>query len=89
MQKAVIDSFPDIGLEERKFTHITSILFFLLTFVISISKLNFINYFEGPYWSGKTRKNFFLAYARKHSFDPLVAKNWYSVSVDDILKFQV
>lgn len=33
------------------------------------------------YWEhAENRRKFFLDFARDHKFDPLVAKNWYSVS---------
>lgn len=33
------------------------------------------------YWEvAENRRQFFLDFAREHKFDPLVPKNWYSVS---------
>jgi len=59
--RALLDLFPDIGLEESKFT------------------LNRI-------WrDANTRRTFFEECARENHFDPLVAKNWYSQSLREII----
>eukprot|EP00026_Physarum_polycephalum_P001003 Phypoly_transcript_01004.p1 GENE.Phypoly_transcript_01004~~Phypoly_transcript_01004.p1 ORF type:complete len:1224 (-),score=188.92 Phypoly_transcript_01004:75-3746(-) len=35
--------------------------------------------------SAANRRKFFVEYAREHSFDPLIAQNWYDISRDDIM----
>ena len=42
------------------------------------------------FWRSKrNRREFFEDYARRHSFDPLSADNWYHQSHDDILSTKV
>lgn len=41
--------------------------------------------FQGNYWrSIGRRRNFFVEYAAKHEFDPLIPDNWYSITKEQI-----
>jgi len=41
------------------------------------------NYVLARYWTDKVnQRQFFLDYAKQKKFDPLFAKNWYSVSLE-------
>ncbi len=47
-----------------------------------------IYYIEG-YWTDiKNRRNFFIEFARKHKFDPLVADNWYNFNMNSFKGIQ-
>lgn len=45
---------------------------------------------SGKVWFDiKTRKEFFMKFAKERGFDPLIADNWYSVSNDDLVSTKV
>ena len=37
----------------------------------------------------QNRRNFFERFAEARAFDPLVADNWYSIRVDDLMERKV
>lgn len=79
--KALLDVFPDIGLDEQKFRVKNSMS--KGVFAIPYS-------FEGSYWNNReNRKHFFDLFAENRNFDPLVAGNWYKISKLAITKEQV
>ena len=66
--KAILDAFPDIALDERKFIRST-----LLSPLISSSRFLLENY-----WSVvDNRKQLFYEIAKRRKFDPLIPENWY------------
>lgn len=79
---ALASLFPDIGIDKNKFLmlkvprnyKIVSICLFLLIFSI------LARYWKKP----ENRRKFFVDYANKNNFDPLVPSNWYSIKVDDV-----
>jgi len=53
--------------------------------VVHSSFITFTNVYEGNFWKNvDNRRQFFIDFARQHNFDPLHAKNWYSISTDVI-----
>ncbi len=43
----------------------------------------------GGYWNDiNNRRNFFIEFAQKHNFDPLVADNWYNVNMNSFNEAQ-
>lgn len=68
--RAVMELYPDIGLQKDSFSHTPSML---------------SNYFQSIYmlpaalWTTKSsRRSFFDKLAQKKNFDPLIPGNWYS-----------
>lgn len=42
------------------------------------------------YWeSDVAKKNFLITVAKEKKFDPYIADNWYTVTIEDILSVQV
>ncbi len=79
--RAAIQLFPEIGLEETKFTRVKG---------IGVYNRIFPNNKLGGYWHDiQNRRNFFIEFAKKHNFDPLVAENWYNYTVDSFLGLKV
>jgi hypothetical protein len=53
-------------------------------------KKSIIYFFPVGYWSSpQNRRLFFIRYAEKHGFDPLIASNWYSLSFTHLRKERV
>jgi hypothetical protein len=77
-KRAVMDLFPNIGLQEHLFEHASSTSFEIYFY------LKLIYYTEG-YWTNNT-KQFFYAYASTHAFDPNDERNWYNVTAKAIRK---
>lgn len=82
---ALLDLYPDIGLEEHKFN--TSIYLSLLT------KRKFTKIFKGKthkYWNdAANRRKVFDRIAQENGFDPLIPENWYSISRNFIISQKV
>ena len=78
---AVLDVFPDIGLEKHQFKSSMSSIRFLL----SPNHLSFLpNLIFGieKHWADETnQKNFFFAIAEEVGFDPAIAQNWYTIPI--------
>jgi hypothetical protein len=74
ISRALIELFPNIGLKKEKFhskpNHF-SFLYYFINFYIA--------------WNPQNSRQFFEKYAKDHGFDPLIPKNWYSVSYRSIL----
>lgn len=89
MVKALIHSFPDLHLDPSLFDTISSI--FSNSFNTMLLLLTLIYYYvKEKYWNNvDNRKKFFIDYAARNHFDPLVANNWYNVPRDDIIAEKV
>ena len=86
ISKALMDLFPDIGLEEPLLQAHKSI--FLVYFFLCICFAFFVSFFNillAVWKSAENRRNFFEKYAKKKGFDPLDPEPWYNQSKEDIL----
>ena len=86
--------YPNVGFDKTKFYILpgifSSIFSFLFVSFCSFCSILFlfvnIIYVAAKYWQeGRSIKKFFDEFAQKKGFDPLIAKNWYLVSVAEIL----
>ena len=86
-----MDLFPDIGLDEAKFSIVRRMSLTSPFSTLSLSPSPPLplslsidsNTWAWPddYWKQvKNRRRYFEAFAREKKFDPLVAENWYSIS---------
>ena len=97
--KALMQVFPEIGLKEIKFRFAPSICFTFIFLTTTNSLFHFLYFFSSSfllfsffveeYWSIGRKRELFCQYARQHSFDPLVAANWHSISIYSILMYKV
>lgn len=69
--KALVDLFPDIGIERKKMWP-KCMLFYLFFLFNSIDVISSAAWHEAKY-----RRKFFEIYAKENEFDPLIAQNWY------------
>ena len=86
--RALLDVFPDIGLDQTKFTIVPRKLLSSTSPSLSSPLLSFslllISFFvilskSDHYWKNvDNRRNFFIEVARSKGFDALVAQSWYS-----------
>lgn len=66
---ALLECFPDIGLDSSKLSWSQGIVLFVSTNVYLLRTVS---------WkSPDKRRQFFLDYAANHNFSPLMADNWY------------
>ena len=89
VSKALLEAFPNIGLEKSKFawTKCTS-LSPRLSFFIILS-LSLILFYIVSWHTTESRRIFFERYAEQQGFDPLNPDYWYSQSRDKILAVKV
>ena len=85
--QALLDLFPEIGLEKLKFRGI----FFLYS---PQSPIYFCACIFNPLKSGswhkkESKRNLFISYAKTHGFDPLHPENWYSQPTENIKSLMV
>ncbi len=67
--------FPEIEFEEMKFRKVSR------EYAQNNEKIKQI-YNIGGFWNDiKKRRNFFIEFAQKHNFDPLISDNWYNVNM--------
>ena len=92
--RALQDVYPNIGLEDAKFSHLTSrsplsSLFPSLSPSLSRSLHPLTLQTEG-YWKSRNKhREFFDKFAAKNAFDPLVADNWYNIKTSVVLQEKV
>ena len=77
-----METYPHIGLREDRFD------------VVSIGILinNIINtyLFSDHFWRDAANcRRLLIEFAEENKFDPLVTKNWYPVTSDDIQRYKV
>jgi hypothetical protein len=84
LSQALIEVYPEIGLRAHKFKIVPSMLFFFLL-KIFLKKM-FIFPLEHHYSNKENIKQFFDDFASSNGFDPLIAENWYSVTLADLKK---
>lgn len=74
---ALIDLYPNLGLEKHKFHFMQSIK--------SGKILRFLTFMAGNHWSSSAnRRGFMDSLAKKFGFEPLVPENWYSVPINAV-----
>lgn len=76
--RALLDIYPDIGLQASKFSRLPGMEIILNIFLELIIVL--VNYFHDP----KNGRHFLDAFATKRNFDPLIVENWYKIIWADI-----
>jgi hypothetical protein len=79
VSQALIDLFPNIGLEKELFSSMPLSFFSNVTNILKDWEYNLQN-----------RREFFEKYAKHNGFNPLVPDNWYSVnrkSIESTLVF--
>ena len=94
---ALLELFPEIGLEVNKFVGVPSkynSLFssFSLLFSSSLLRFLFVNspLRLGHYWADlKNRRQFLMDVAKRERFDPKVASNWYKLTLNNFLSHKV
>ena len=91
---ALIQLFPSLALEERKFKiflgTLPSPLSPLPLSLLSPSPCSLLTKLTDNYWEDKTnRRKFFENFAREKAFDPLNAEEWSSVPQSSVLACQV
>lgn len=81
--KALLQVYPEVNFKQHRFSHVSSILIR----TINIFTYDFIH---ENYWSEESNKKlFFDDFAASNNFDPLIAKNWYSVKHSELEDFGV
>ena len=99
---ALMDLFPEIGLDRMQFSHcmfrfncfcsfFSSFYLLLILFLSSFDPLFifFLTLLAGPWRYEENRRQFFEDYAKSSGFDPLLAHNWYKQPVGRILSAKV
>lgn len=84
LAQALIDLFPNIGLDKSK---LLAKCMIIIVFIISLIMLCLLD--AGVWRDPKNRRAFFINYAEEHKFDPLIPKNWYLHPRDKIRNAQV
>jgi hypothetical protein len=79
MTQALLDLFPNIGLDPSEFLLQCMYLF------IPLAVLTIIN--QPDSW--KNRRRFFENYAKENGFDPLNPENWYLQAREKIISTKV
>lgn len=86
MPDALVDLFPEVKFDKSKLNSksmilliIFDLLFLLIVFVIMLDLWH----------SAEKRRNFFEKYAKDENFDPLVAENWHSRSLQSLMLTKV
>lgn len=82
LTKALTDVYSFLDFELNKFTNIPR-MSFLIFKITTKQETEF-------YWKdANNRRKFFVDFAKKNHFDPLVASNWYTVLGTDIVAIKV
>ena len=99
--RALMDVYPDVGLQEHMFSLKTSMfknlfsislllllysLFLLCLFYLVLFYLILIILIEKYWHNVDNHRDFFDRFAVQHKFDPLIPKNWYQINRETILK---
>lgn len=82
LSQALMQLFPSIPFDRSKFQFRQSIYIFL-------SFSPYTNCFKIEFWNQeKNRRDFFVEYALKSNFDPLVADHWHT-NINDVMATKV
>ena len=99
--RALLELFPNIGLDKTKFVQRKSLLVHLSPFLLfSSSSLSLSSSFYlkllicsslhlGPWSDSNKRRKFFEDFAKSHGFSPLNPHTWYTISRNRILAQKV
>lgn len=83
LSQALLDLFPDIGLQQHKFYLCMSINCFIMI-------LNYFDVFhKGGLHTSANRRKFFVDYALQNGFDAEIPDNWYNQPKERIMSAQV
>lgn len=82
--KALIDLFPNIGLDHSKFGNIQS-MFSFNTPINDVTDLNMAEFWA----TTENRRKLFENYAKEQGFDPLIPKNWHNININSLLTVKV
>ena len=88
LRNALLDLFPDIGLDRTKLTRI-SCPPLSLSHLPAPSCTSFFNLFVASWQDPSTRRKFFEDIAHLNGFDPLKAENWYQQLSSLVLSIKV
>ena len=86
ISRALMDLFPNIGLDKSKLYYLSMSLFVSST-PLQANQLFFS--FLAPWSEASNRRKFFEEYAKVNGFDPLVPSNWYSQPSEKIMMCKV
>jgi hypothetical protein len=78
-----MELFPELGLQETKFSTVPSISFFLFFYFFIFLFFCFfsLTFREVRYYSNiDNRRAFFDSFANEHGFDPLISENWQKIN---------
>lgn len=79
--KAVLELYPNIGLDEAKFNRAPSMSSRVFRCLL--------NYLLANYWTKANIKKFFNNFANARNFDPRDPSNWYQFTYRDITQSEV
>ena len=85
--ETLMDIFPNIGLDPRRFCSSKSPLPIALLILFQSPRVNII--LDPNFTVVQNRRKLFDNYAKEHSFNPLVEQNWYAVDMKDLLNAKV
>lgn len=83
MSQALLDLFPNIGLDKARF--ISKSILLIINWLIVL----LIRQFEDAWHEEDNRRKFFEDYAAKNGFDPLDPNEWYKQSIDKLTATKV
>lgn len=97
LSKALMDLYPNIGLDHQLFLRRPRIIFifYLLllfhyySFHLHFSNCLFYSIIENFWQEKSNQRKFFDAIARKKHFNPLIASNWYPITHRNIVTQKV
>jgi hypothetical protein len=82
VQRALLDLFPDIGLDQKQFDSQSTSL--SLSLSLPAPPLSRSNNILAIWLHSENRRNFFENYANYYKFNPHEPSNWYSQSREQI-----
>ena len=94
LSKALLDIFPNIGLDRSLFNFRPRISltpsFYFILLIIPSSSLLFFFFTSENFWQEKgNMRKFFDSIARSKKFNPLTADNWYKLTSRNVLQVKV
>ena len=84
---ALLDLFPNIGLTKSKFMCMFFLFFFFFySHSFIYTSFLFFNYCNAVFWrDSNNRRRFFEEYAKEEGFNPLIAADWYTQTLDKLM----
>lgn len=87
--QALLDLFPEIGLEKSKMSPYSMFLVSEFAFIYFYLFYIYLFPFLGVWHDFKARRRYFENYANEQGFDPLNAEGWQSQPLEKILAAKV